>query len=64
MFFLMEKIEIDTYFGNKPVHVEISDALGAGANTYYVSMNGYCVGRVWKIQQGWRHDLNPTSGFQ
>ena len=60
----MNQIEIDTVFGDKPVHIEISDALGAGADTYYVSMNGYYVGRVWKIQYGWRHDLNPTSGFQ
>ena len=60
----MKSIEINTFFGDKPVHIEISDALGAGADTYYVSMNGYYVGRVWKIQYGWRHDLNPTSGFQ
>ena len=57
----MKSIEIDTFFGNKPVHIVISDALGGGANTYYVSMNGYYVGRVWKIQYGWRHDLNPKS---
>jgi hypothetical protein len=52
---------IDTTFGDKPVHIEISDALGAGAETYYVSMHGYYVGRLWKMQYGWRHDLNPKS---
>ena len=57
----MNQIEIDTFFGDKPVHIEISDALGAGADTYYVSMNGYYVSRVWKIQYGWRHDLHPKS---
>jgi len=60
----MNRIEIDTVFGHKPVHIEISDALGAGADTYYISMNGYYVGRVWKMQHGWQHDLNPTTILQ
>jgi len=37
----MEQIEIDTYFGDRPVRIEISDASAAGADTYYISMNGY-----------------------
>ena len=59
----MKSIEIDTYFGNRPVHIEISNAMGAGSS-YHVMINRYYNGRVWKTNDGWRHDLNPKTILQ
>jgi hypothetical protein len=56
----MEKLEIDTYFGDKPVHIEIGATMGARGG-FYVTINNYYQGRVWKTNDGWRHDLNPKS---
>jgi len=58
----VKKIEIDTFFGDKPVHIEISAPMGTGGATYFIVINkGYC-GRIWKTEHyGWRHDLSPTS---
>jgi hypothetical protein len=41
MFFLMQKIEIDTCFGDKPAHVEISAPHGTGAATFHVMIDKY-----------------------
>jgi hypothetical protein len=45
----MKSIEINTHFGDKPVHIEIS-APTAGGDVYN--------GRVWKTGNGRQHDLN------
>jgi hypothetical protein len=59
----MEKIEIDTFFGDKPAHIEVSSPLGGGGG-YYVMINNYYNGRVWKTSYGWQHDLNPKTILQ
>jgi hypothetical protein len=59
----MEKIEIDTYFGDKPAHIEIGATMGAG-EVFHVTVNKYYKGRVWKTTDGWRHDLNPKTVLQ
>jgi len=35
----MEKVEIDTYFGDKPHHIEISAPMGTGGAIYHVMDN-------------------------
>jgi hypothetical protein len=40
----MEAIEIDTYFGDKPVHIEIGATMGARGG-FYVTLNNYYQGR-------------------
>jgi len=56
----MKSIEIDTHFGDKPVHIEIGATMGAG-EVFHVTVNKYYNGRVWKTNDGWQHDLNPKS---
>lgn len=56
----MNKIEVDTFFGGKQVHIEISAPMGAG-NCFQVVINSYYNGRVWKTAEGWQHDLNPKT---
>ena len=60
----MEKIEIDTYFGHKPTHVEISASHGAGAATFHVMINKYYNGELMKAYDGWRVHLHPTTILQ
>jgi hypothetical protein len=60
---MMKPIEIDTCFGDKPVHIEISAPMGGGGG-YYVMINNYYNGRIWKTNDGWRHDLNPKTVLQ
>jgi hypothetical protein len=43
----VKSIEIDTYFGDKPVHIEISATIGAG-EFFHVTVNKYYNSRVWK----------------
>jgi hypothetical protein len=57
----VKSIEIDTFFGDKPVHIEISAPMGAGGNTYHVNINKFYCGRVWKTHHGWQNDINPKS---
>lgn len=59
----MKAIEIDFEFGGKPVHVEISTPMGGG-DVYYVMINNFYNGRIWKTHEGWRHDLNPKTSLQ
>jgi hypothetical protein len=59
----VKSIEIDTFFGNKPVHIEIGATMGAGGG-FYVRLNKYYNGRIWKTDDGWRHDLNPKTILQ
>ena len=59
----MDKLEIETYFGNKPVHFEIGTTMGAG-EVFHVTVNKYYNGRIWKTNDGWRHDLNPNTILQ
>ena len=56
----MDKIEFDAQFGDKPAHIEISAAMGAG-QVFQVTINKYYNGRVWKTSDGWRHDLNANN---
>ena len=56
----MEAIEIDTYFGDKHVHIEIGVTMGAG-EVFHVTVNKYYNGRIWKSNDGWRHDINPKT---
>jgi len=45
------------------VHIELSNPLGGG-DGYYVMINNYYNGRVWKTNYGWQHDLNPKTILQ
>jgi hypothetical protein len=47
----MKSIEIDTHFGDKPVHIEIGATMGAG-EVFHVTVNKYYNGRVWKTNDG------------
>jgi len=44
----MQKIEIDTHFGDKAAHVEISAPHGTGAATFHVMINKYYNGSLMK----------------
>jgi len=59
----MKEIEMRTFFGTTPVHMEISSAMGAG-EVFHVTINKYYNGRVWKTNDGWTHDLNPKTIIQ
>jgi len=59
----MKSIEFDAQFGDKPVHIEITPAMGAG-EVFHVTVNKYYNGRLWKTRDGWRHDLHPTTIVQ
>jgi hypothetical protein len=59
----MRSIKIDAVFGDKPVQIEISATLGAG-EVFYVMINKYYNGRIWKTGDGWRHDLHPKTILQ
>jgi len=49
----LKSIEIDTFFGDKPVHIEISAPLGAG-NSYHVMIDKYYNGALTKTANyGW-----------
>jgi len=37
--------------------------MGAGGG-FYVTINKYYQGRVWKTNDGWRHDLNQKTTLQ
>ena len=57
----MKKIEIDTLFGDKPVHIEISAPLGAG-NSYFVMIDKYYNGALTRqANYGWHVNLHPTT---
>ena len=61
----MDKIEIDTYFGDKPHHVEISAPMGDGGATYYVIINKFYNGSMIKTTNyGWQIHLHPTTMLQ
>ena len=59
----MDKIEIDTYFGDKPTHVEIAAPMGAGG-IYHLMVDKYYNGQVMKSHNGWRIQLHPTTTLQ
>jgi len=59
----MEKIEIDTYFGDKPTHVEIAAPMGAGG-IYHLMVDKYYNGQVMKSHNGCRVHLHPTTILQ
>ena len=61
----MEKIEIDTLFGNKPAHVEISAPMGVGGATYFIDINNGHQGSLLKSSvYGWQIHLNPKTILQ
>ena len=61
----MEKIEIDTYFGDKPHHVEIAAPMGIGGATYYVIINNFYNGSMIKTTTyGSQIHLHPTTLLQ
>ena len=59
----MREIVIDTFFGDKLVHLEISATMGAG-EVFHVTVNKYYNGRAWKTSDGWQHDLNAKTILQ
>ena len=59
----MEKIEIDTYFGDKPPHIEIAAPMGPGG-VYHVMVDKYYNGQLMKSHHGWRVRLHPTITLQ
>jgi hypothetical protein len=44
----MKSIELDTFFGDKPVHIEISAPMGAGGATYHIMVDKYFHGTIMK----------------
>jgi hypothetical protein len=58
----VKSIEIDTFFGDKPVHLEVSQTMGTG-EVYQVVINKFYNGRIWKTRDGWLHDLNSKTIF-
>ena len=44
----LTSIEIDTDFGDKPTHIEISAPMGVAGAIYFVEINKYYNGRIWK----------------
>jgi len=50
-------------FWDKLVHIEIGATMGAG-EVFHMSLNKYYNGRIWKTNDGWRHDLNPKTILQ
>ena len=57
----MNKIEIDTFFCDKAAHLEITTPIGCGGATYFININKFYCGRLWKTDDGWQHDLNPLA---
>ena len=56
---------MDTYFGDKPAHVEISAPMGGGETTYYVIINKFYNGSMIKTTNyGWQIHLYPTTLLQ
>jgi hypothetical protein len=60
---VMDKIEINTYFGDKSTHVEIAAPMGAGG-IYHVMLDKYYNGQIMKSHNGWRVNLYPTTILQ
>jgi hypothetical protein len=56
-------IEIDTFFGDQPVHVEIAAPMGAG-NIYHVMINKFYNGQIINTVRGWQVYLNPKTILQ
>ena len=60
----MKKIEIDTFFGDKQVHIEVSAPLGGGGS-YRVMINKYYNGDIMKSSiYGWQIHLHPNTMLQ
>ena len=60
----MSSIEIDTFFGDKPTHIEVSAPMGRG-NSYQVMINNYQKGSITKTTDyGWQIHLHPTTILQ
>jgi hypothetical protein len=59
----MDKIEIDTFFGDRPTHVKIAAPMGAGG-IYHVMVDKYYNGQLMKSHYGWRVHLHPTTILQ
>ena len=60
----MQKIEIDTYFGDKPEHIEVAAPHGA-ASVYHVTINNYFNGQLVKTERfGWQIYLNTGTTLQ
>jgi hypothetical protein len=58
----MEKIEIDTYFGDTPSHVEISAPHGTGGAVYQIVINKYYNGSLMKTANyDWQVHLHPNT---
>ena len=61
----MQKIEIDTFFAEKPAHVEISAPMGGGGATYYVIIDKFYNGSMIKTTNyGWQIHLHPSTLLQ
>jgi hypothetical protein len=57
----VKNIEIDTAFGDRPVHIEISAPSGAG-NSYQVMVNKYYNGEITKTSNhDWQIHLSPKT---
>ena len=58
----MSSIEIDTFFGDKVVHIEISASMGVGGATYHVVLDRYYSGSLMKSSTyGWQVHLHPNT---
>ena len=60
----MKSIEIDTLFGIKPAHIEISAPMGAGGG-YQIMIDNYYNGEIIKTANyGWQVYLHPKTILQ
>ena len=57
----MKSIEIDTYFGDKPVHIRV---IAAADGIYQVTVNKLYDGVIMEAADGWRVHLHPTTILQ
>jgi hypothetical protein len=60
----MDKVEIDTHFGNTPTHVELSTPTGAGGS-FQVVIDKYYNGSLIKTERyGWQVHLHSNTILQ
>ena len=58
----MEKIEIDTYFGDKESILKLEQQWEPVV--VFVTVNNFYNGRIWKTKDGWRRDLESKTILQ
>jgi len=57
----MDKIEIDTYFGDKPTHVEIASPMEVGGKIYHAMARGCYNGIAMMAPERWGTHLHRNT---